>query len=341
MGFHSMQKRQVLLPTLLLSAALIAFFTYLALRPSRARARNVESSGSLVVATISFATRDVEVRTREGNWRRARRGHRLVAGESLRSNEGTKVEIQLSGGSSRLRLEGDTLISLLNHDNQIECKIDKGSVWAEEKSKNARKAKIVLSAAGFKASSPSGAFRVHRLNEETFQVSVYKGSATVISGDQGKTREHLRRGHALTLTSGRSPVLAEIATEGDWKDGWQAQSQEEVGAMPGDPPVSLRPATMKRSLRDINPEVYLSVEVEFKGKRSTSKGFLTDEVQIQKIRVRADTWDKLPSWEKVDLLNETFTTLKGKYPSIRHSVILEFDDDRPRLELKYGDTLKG
>jgi hypothetical protein len=341
MGFHSVQKRQVLLPTLVLSAALVAFFTYLALRPPKARARNVECGRPLVVATISFATGDVEVRTREGNWKRARRGHRIVAGESLLSNKGNRVEIQLSGDTSRLRLEGDTAISLLDHDNQIECKIDKGSVWAEEKSKDPGKAEFVLSSAELVASSPSGAFRVHRLNEETSQVSVYKGSATVISGHQGKTREHLRRGHALTLTSGRSPILTEIANEGDWKDGWQAQSLEVVEELPCKPTVSLHPATMKLSLRDINPEVYLSVEVEFKGKRSTSQGFLTDEVQIQKIRVRADTWDKLPALEKVDLLNETFTTLKGKYPSIRHSVILEFDDDRPNLELKYGDTLKG
>ena len=295
MGFYSIQKRQVLLPTLVLSAALVTFLTYLALRPSRARARIVESDGPLVVTTISFATGGVEVRTREGNWRRARRGYRIVAGESLRSNEGTRVEIQFSGGTSRLRLEGDTVISLLDHDSQIECKIDKGRVWAEEKSKDPGKSEIVLSSAGLEASSPSGAFRVHRLNEETSQVSVYKGSITAISGDKGKTRAHLRRGHALTRTSGRSPILTEIATEGDWKDGWQAQSQEVVEKIPGEPPVSIRPATMKRSLRDINPEVYLSVEVEFKGKRSTSKGFLTDDIQIQKIRVRADTWDKLPA----------------------------------------------
>ena len=41
---------------------------------------------------------------------------------------------------------------------------------------------------------------------------------------------------------------------------------------------------------------------------------------------------------KVQLLKDTFYVLKERYPQVLETVVLEFDDNRPRLVLKYAAT---
>ncbi len=59
------------------------------------------------------------------------------------------------------------------------------------------------------------------------------------------------------------------------------------------------------------------------------------------LKIRSDTWDNLQAAHKVQVLNETFNRLKQRYPQMMHSVVLEFDDGRPDLELKYGLRMNG
>ena len=83
-----------------------------------------------------------------------------------------------------------------------------------------------------------------------------------------------------------------------------------------------------RKLNDLNPDLYLSVEVELKGLEDQMV-FQPDQARIRKIKIRSETWDSLKAGNKVDILNATFTILKQRYPNITRSVILQFDDGRP------------
>tara|TARA_Y100000588_G_scaffold383490_1_gene472929 strand:+ start:3129 stop:3260 length:132 start_codon:yes stop_codon:yes gene_type:complete len=42
----------------------------------------------------------------------------------------------------------------------------------------------------------------------------------------------------------------------------------------------------------------------------------------------------------VELVNDTFDVLKRRYPGIENTVVLEFDDARPELQLKYALDLR-
>ena len=336
-----MNTRQVLLPTLLLSFALAAFCFYLTLRPSRARARDAERAEQAPIATVSFARGTVEVKTSEGFWTRVSRGHHIGHGDSIRSREGTRVEVKLLEKGSRLRVEGETRLAIHASQSSVKCSIEKGGVWAEANNLDSGGAEIVLASGNIEASSRSGAFRMHRADAGTSQVSVYRGKAVVKSTDQKETGEALTPGQILTFSPGRAPVLNQDGADDPWVSGWKPQPSE-TGDEPEDQAgASQEPALLKRDLRDINPEIYLAVEVELKGKRSADTGFLADEVQIRKIKVRARNWDRLPAVEKVNLLNDTFDELRIRYPALKHSVILEFDDHRPKLELKYRAGLAG
>ncbi len=331
----------MLLPTLLLSLVLAAFCFYLTLQPSRARARIVKQPDQAPIATVSFARGTVEVRSSEGYWARVGRGYRISNGDSIRTREGTRVEVTLLENGSRLRVEGENGLAINASKSSVKCSIEKGGVWAEANNPGSGGTEMVLAAGNTEASSRSGAFRVRRGDSGTSRISVYRGEAVVKSTDQNGAGGRLTRGQSLTLTSGEAPVFDQGVGDDPWEYGWKpllAEGEDEPADRAG---ASSKPALLKRDLREINPEIYLAVEVELKGQRSSDTEFFADEVQIRKIKVRARNWDRLPAAEKVDLLNDTFDELRLKYPAIKHSVILEFDDHRPRLELKYGAALAG
>ncbi len=84
------------------------------------------------------------------------------------------------------------------------------------------------------------------------------------------------------------------------------------------------------------PEIYLGVEIELTGRATNETTFKTEKARIRKIRVKSAKWDDLLPARKAQLLNDTFYVLKERYPNILETIVLEFDDDRPRLSLKYS-----
>ncbi len=82
------------------------------------------------------------------------------------------------------------------------------------------------------------------------------------------------------------------------------------------------------------------MELELAGRQGQG-GFRPSEARIRRIRVRASRWDALEPGRRVELLNQTFAALKARYPNITHSVVLEFDDERPDLSLRYASDLRG
>lgn len=99
------------------------------------------------------------------------------------------------------------------------------------------------------------------------------------------------------------------------------------------------PRRLTKAIRDLSPAIYLGIELELEGQGSGER-FQASKARIRKIRVRSSAWDRLRPDKKVDLLNETFDVLNRRYPGIKNTVVLEFDDARPGLELRYAMDLR-
>ena len=184
------------------------------------------------------------------------------------------------------------------------------------------------------------------LKADLQELSVYDGKVLVtLPGEappgqskSSEVRHRVASSRVLSMRSGWAPIWADLDPDDDWRDGWKRRTEAS----------SLRQVAVQqtvrgpvhRTIRDINPEVYLSVEVEMNGAEDRSEQKAA-QVQIQKIKIRSENWDRLRPDRKVKLLNETFYLLKGRYPGIDHSVVLEFDDGRPNLRLLYPALLQG
>jgi hypothetical protein len=94
----------------------------------------------------------------------------------------------------------------------------------------------------------------------------------------------------------------------------------------------------KQSLRDMNPDIYrtveLGLEIDQKFVESGDEVVLQELVKNIDIHVYSNSWDAMEPQEKVDLINTTFSFLKRRYPKITPFVNLKFDDKRQDLNLK-------
>jgi len=160
---------------------------------------------------------------------------------------------------------------------------------------------------------------------------VYTGQAqangTVLEGGRG------------LISSPAGPLKVDVSVEDDLRDGWR-DIPAEVASLNEHQVYPAYPETTRltQDLRDLNPEIYLGVEVELTGKDSGASSFDAEAARIRKIKVKSSRWDGMLPENKVKLLNDTFAVLKDRYPTILETVVLEFDDDRPRLSLKYAAT---
>ncbi len=352
-----MKTRDLLPPTLAtlaLSLVLVGFCMYVTVRPAEIRPRPASKKSPPGVASISFVEGQAEIRSPGGVWTPARRGDLLRPGDAIRTGVDGRMELRLRDLPGRLRLDRETVFSLWGDRRDEPAaggRVTKGSVWADVGAWKAGGNRFVLDSPTARASAEEAVFQMHVLRPDSVQLSVYDGVARAgfsggrtggtAAGNLERAQQPVLVGQALTLVPGRAPVLSRVDPQGDWTNGWRNPSaearrwpEESGGARP-------RVTALRRDLREINPEVYLSVEVELKGRQRGDAPFRPEEVRLRKIQIRSQTWDSLAPAKKVDLLNETFTFLKGRYPNIKHSVILKFDDGRPDLELKYASSLKG
>jgi hypothetical protein len=125
-----------------------------------------------------------------------------------------------------------------------------------------------------------------------------------------------------------------VGVEDDLRDGWRDVVHEALSTHDGFIEQSPQALMLTQDLRDLSPEIYLGVEVELTCS-SNKDDFEAEMARIRKIRVKSAKWDGMLADKKVKLLNNTFQVLKERYPTIL-TVVLEFDDNRPNLSLKYA-----
>ena len=349
-----MGSKRVILPTLALSVLLAGFCLYLTVQPTEVRARPGASAPvSTGIASVSFVEGEALVRSQDGAWVPLRKGDVLSVGDAVRTGAQGRAELLLQNRRGRLRLDRGTELRLKGEKRErgpvaVGGRITSGSVWAALSRLSATDAPFVLDTPTVWAAAKGTVFRVHVLEDDWVRVSVYEGTAEAgyVGGegeqasDEWMDLREVSVGQALKFVPGKPPVLEKIDLRSDWNDGWHRQ--DSVAEIPVQ--ASRREAVRKaliRDLHDLNPDLYLSVEVELTGLEEQARRFRLEEARIRKIKIRSDTWDQLGAANKVDVLNETFSVLKQRYPNITRSVILEFDDGRPDLELKYALALKG
>ena len=341
-----MNIRQILLPSLALAFALVGFCVYIVAGPTESTARTSAppSRASQAFVAVSIVQGQVEIRSTDGIWTPARRGALLGPGDTIRTGADGQAELLLRNGGGRLRLDRNTAFSPDGRVSSPRGTVTEGSLWADVKASRGQENSFVLNSAVSRTQAQAATFRLHVLKPDSVQISVYKGHARLTNppspSDLPDSEKWLNipAGRALALTPHQPPVWGEIDTGEDWKDGWQTRRDQTPDPRTETEEKPSGQQALHRSLKNINPEIYLSVEVELKSDQETSK---EQQAQIQKIKIRSKDWDRLAPYKKVELLNDTFTLLKRKYPNIRHSVILEFDDGRPDLELKYASSLNG
>jgi hypothetical protein len=279
--------------------------------------------------TVTFAEGNVEIRRKKSGWEPLYAGGRVRPDDSLRTRSDGRVEVSWADPIRILRVERESVVALGgaavgNRLVLVGARVDLGAVWT----------KVVGLRRPFVLSSPSirstfdRATLATRVEDETSRLAVYQGQVDLddrsLTGGQG----------ILVSTEGIRPF--DVATEDDLRDGWRDIVLE---ALPAETTQTERnPETQRftRDLRDLSPEIYLGVEIELTGRATNETTFKMEEARIRKIRIKSAKWDDMLPARKVQLLNDTFYVLKERYPNILETIVLEFDDDRPRLSLKYA-----
>lgn len=278
---------------------------------------------------VTFAEGNVEVRRRESGWEPLYAGDSVRPDDSLRTRSDGRVEVSWTDPIRILRVERESVVALGgtavgNRLILVGARVDLGAVWT----------KVVGKRRPFVLSSPSihstfaRATLAIRVEDESSRLAVYQGQVDLddrsLTGGQG----------IEVSAEGIQPF--DVATEDDLRDGWRDIVSV---ALPADTTrTGWTPETQRltRDLRDLSPEIYLGVEIELTGRATDQRAFETEEARIRKIRVKSAKWDNMLPARKVQLLNDTFYVLKQRYPNILETIVLEFDDDRPRLSLKYA-----
>ena len=347
-GRPDMARTRIIYPTLALSLLLAGLLTYLAARPAELRALSTEADTSRSGAAISFVDGTVEVRLGSGQWRPARRGQVLHAGDAVRTGKSGRAELAFDDRPGRLRLDSRTRILFKGDRSITGGHVGSGSVWAEVSPWREQTPTFRLGTAAVGARAFDATYRVHVVSPDSVRTAVYRGRATVAPATRATGRtpsqagQEVAEGFAVTAIRGGRLVLEAIRHDEDWKDGWL--HRDDAGAHPNtgaSAPRTSSVRSLRHELTDISPDVYLSVQLELRGTHNSTSGFRAREVQIRRISIRSRRWDGMDPERKVTLLNETFSLLKDRYPNIRHSVVLQFDDGRPDLELKYGGSATG
>ena len=279
--------------------------------------------------TVTFAEGAVAVRRLDTGWEPLYVGDRVGPDDAVRSDEGGRAEMTWERPNCIIRLERASVIDLESAAvggrlMMIGVRLDRGAVWA-------RAHRTFRLTSPYVSATLDRATLSLRADVSSDRLAVYHGTAQI---------------DGLPLSNGEGVIVGDSGThtfavgvEDDMRDGWQDVSGVARAArnVPGQESL---PETRRltRDLKDLSPEIYLGVEVELTGKATGEAEFEADAARIRKIRVRSSKWDVMRPDRKVQLLNDTFYVLRERYPSILETVVLEFDDNRPRLSLKYAAT---
>ena len=257
-------------------------------------------------------------------------GDRIVTGSNGRA------ELTMTKSARIVRVERASVLAL---EGRVEgekiviagARVDTGDVWVKV---SAGKVTFELGLGSVDARVSEGVVAVHRSGAT--RLVVFEGEA--ILGQDGQV---VRAGEGVDIApSGAvSPFIAdsEYLPKGGWRVA--AAADEKTVAVVDGPGEGSEPRKLTKAIRDLSPAIYLGVELELKGQGSGER-FQASEARIRKIRVRSSAWDRLGPDKKVNLLNDTFEVLNRRYPGIKNTVVLEFDDARPGLELRYAMDLR-
>lgn len=274
----------------------------------------------------------------------------VFPGDTIVTGPEGRVELQLSDPPRTIRLERESVVALMGQERGrrivlIGMRVESGHVWVEASAETGART------GPFMVVTNHATARLHRAtmavlrDDGESRFSVFDGAALV----DGLAGLRLKAGQGVAVDGAGRTREYKVATDGN--KGWltaQVDSAEPTDETPGP---ALQNLTLSHAIRDLNPEIYLGVDLELEGvgRRAVSRSgesmaatagqasrFQTHEARVRKIRVRSSAWDGLGPDRKVELLNQTYAVLKLKYPSLLNTVILEFDDARPALELRYS-----
>lgn len=257
-------------------------------------------------------------------------GDRIVTGTDGRA------ELTMVKPARTIRIERASILAL---EGRVDgeriaisgARVDSGDVWMRAA---AGKRAFELGLGDLSARVAEGVVTIHR--SDATRLVVFEGGARLV-----ETKDLVQAGEGVELAA-FGEMGSFIADSNDLtRGGWlvaAAESQSSVAVVDVGRD-GLGPRKLTRDIRDLSPAIYLGVELELEGEGS-DKRFHASEARIRKIRVRSSAWDRLRSDKKVELLNETFDVLNRRYPGIKNTVVLEFDDARPGLELRYALDLR-
>lgn len=252
-------------------------------------------------------------------------GDRVVTGADGR------VELTMQKPNRTARIERATVVTMEGRvvGDRLSlsgAQVDTGDVWIETASGGLP---FALDLGTPRVTVAEGVVAVSR--RSSTRLMVFEGEARFDSGEQ------IPPGSGIALGESGHRLIVDVSGFLT-RSGWRAE-QAPIATAQDERMLSTGPTVLTRAIRDLNPRIYLGVELEFEGE-DRGEGFRASEARIRKIRVRSEAWDRLQPGEKVELLNDTFDVLKRRYPGIENTVVLEFDDARPELQLKYALDLR-
>jgi len=318
----------------------------MAVKPAEVRARSGTPT-ALGIAYVSFVEGQVTAQTEKQPERKLKKGQSVFPGDVVKTGDDGRLELRLRAPEGRLRLDRGTTLTVWGnaHGPRVVATggmVSQGSVWAGLSPKRKLGNPFVLDTETLRASAKGTVFRVEAQKEGWVRVSVYDGTVSTSSVQKGGWQglREILTGQALRLLQGQAPMIEKIDLRSDWSNGWEPHREASmiVEEQNNEEEIS---RSLIRDLRNINPDLYMSVEVKVQGMESQKKRFRVESVQIRKLKIRANIWDDLQAVHKVRVLNETFDQLKQRYPKMLHSVVLEFDDGRPDLALRYALKMNG
>ncbi|MEE2753709.1 MAG: hypothetical protein VX910_06970 [Candidatus Latescibacterota bacterium] len=277
---------------------------------------------------VTFAEGRVEIRREDAEWEQLYTGDCASAEDSIRTSSKGRTEVSWGNPRRLLRIERESIVALsgANFGNRlvlVGARVDKGAVWVEVHGKRL----------SFTLSSPSvrsifqKAMVSLRVADDSSRLAVYQGEVDL-------NGQNLVGGDGVFVT-GDVLNRFSVGVEDDLRDGWRDVVNETLITHDGFTEQSSQVLMLTQDLRNLSPEIYLGVEVELTGS-SNKEDFEAEIARIRKIRVKSVKWDGLLARKKIKLLNDTFRVLKESYPVILSTVVIEFDDKRPNLSLKYA-----
>jgi hypothetical protein len=281
-----------------------------------------------VRGVVTFSEGKVEIRRQGGDWEALYSADRVRPDDSLRTADDGRAEISWGNPRRVIRVERASAVGLKgaakgNRLVLVGASVDSGAVWARILDQGRP---FALESPTLRADAQEATLSL-RVSDEASRLSVYRGDIRVGGREVGA-------GNGLQV-SAQGIEGFEVSAEDDLRDGWCNIVQETFEAAPSQSSPMVT-KLLSKDLRDLSPEIYLGVEVELTGRAAAGREFEAGVARIRKIRVRSEKWDNLLPDHKVRLLNETFTVLKERYPVIMETMVLEFDDHRPMLSLKYA-----